>query len=128
MTREYELNTRIGAAIRAARLARGVTQDDLAQLLQVDRTMISRYERGVRTLSAPALLYIFQYLEYSLHVLDPEAAAQNADSLMVPAHEPVQRINQILEQRPDLIPMVEDMLDTLLTAEDTPEPKLPSWT
>ncbi|HEX6292194.1 MAG TPA: helix-turn-helix transcriptional regulator [Herpetosiphonaceae bacterium] len=120
MTIDQELNARIGAAIRNARLARGVTQDDLAALLQVDRTMISRYERGSRTISAPALLRMFHYLEYSLNTLDLGAASEDASSTSLAAMpEPIQRIVTMLQQRPELIGTVEDVLETFLGADET---------
>lgn len=116
MTDEQDLNRRIGAALREARLSRGVTQDDLARLLQVDRTMISRYERGSRTLSAPALLSVFHYLEYSLGTLDLGTYAERAASAPLP--EAIQRIVEMLQQRPDLIGTVEDVLETFLSADE----------
>jgi transcriptional regulator with XRE-family HTH domain len=119
MSEEQSLNRRIGTALREARLSRGVTQDDLAQLLRVDRTMISRYERGSRTLSAPALLSVFHYLEYSLETLDLGKHADNhasADSAPLP--ESIQRIAAMLQQRPELIGTVEDVLETFLSADE----------
>jgi transcriptional regulator with XRE-family HTH domain len=119
MTTDQDLNVQIGAAIRAARLNRGVTQDDLAHLLQVDRTMISRYERGLRTLSAPALLHIFHYLEYSLSTLDLGTHVNDTSgtaSAAIPA--PVQRIVQMLQDRPELIGTVEEVLETFLNADE----------
>ncbi|HEY0733986.1 MAG TPA: helix-turn-helix transcriptional regulator [Herpetosiphonaceae bacterium] len=116
MTEEQDLNRRIGAALREARLSRGVTQDDLAQLLAVDRTMISRYERGSRTLSAPALLSVFHYLEYSLGTLDLGSYAGSP----APLPESIQRIVEMLKQRPDLIATVEDVLETFLSADEAP--------
>lgn len=113
MTDEPSLNLTIGAAIREARLSRGVTQDDLARLLGVDRTMVSRYERGLRTLSAPALLHIFRYLQYPLSKLDSHTSAAPQAEIA----PPVQKIVQMLSQRPDLVPTVEDVLDTFLTTD-----------
>lgn len=113
MTDEPSLNLTIGAAIREARLSRGVTQDDLARLLGVDRTMVSRYERGQRTLSAPALLHIFRYLQYPLSTLDGKTITPPQAEVA----PPVQKIVQMLTQRPDLIPTVEDVLDTFLAAD-----------
>lgn len=117
MTSEAELNIRIGAAIRAARLSRGVTQDDLGKLLDVDRTMISRYERGLRTLSAPALITIFQYLEYPLPTLDGNGLLHDSASrtTLPPA---VESILAKLRKRPDLIPTVEDILETFLSSDE----------
>lgn len=121
MTEEQDLNRRIGAALREARLSRGVTQDDLARLLQVDRTMISRYERGSRTLSAPALLSAFHYLEYSLGTLDlGKDADTSAATSSAPLPESIQRIVEMLQQRPDLIATVEDVLETFLSADEAP--------
>ncbi|MDP9314414.1 MAG: helix-turn-helix domain-containing protein [Chloroflexota bacterium] len=117
MTSEAELNIRVGAAIRVARLSRGVTQDDLGKLLGVDRTMISRYERGLRTLSAPALLTIFQYLEYPLPTLEG-SSLQLHDSEISPSLPPaLESILAKLRQRPDLIPTVEEVLETFLSAD-----------
>lgn len=119
MSEEQDLNRRIGAALREARLSRGVTQDDLAQLLEVDRTMISRYERGSRTLSAPALLRVFDYLEYSLGTLDLGKHADGAASpAPAPLPESIGRIVVMLQQRPELIGTVEDVLETFLSADE----------
>lgn len=113
MTDDRTLDVQLGAVIRQARLARGVTQDDLARLLGVDRTMVSRYERGLRTLSAPALVQIFRYLQYPLTSIDGLVATTAAPT----ANEPLRRIVEMLTQRPDLIPTVEDVLDTFLAAD-----------
>lgn len=118
MTSEVELNMRIGAAIRAARLSRGVTQDDLGKLLGVDRTMISRYERGLRTLSAPALLTIFQYLEFPLPALDGNGLLQHDSASRTTLPPAVESILAKLRQRPDLIPTVEDILETFVSSDE----------
>lgn len=121
MTEEQDLNQRIGAALREARLSRGVTQDDLARLLQVDRTMISRYERGSRTLSAPALLSAFHYLKYSLSTLDLRIYNDSSSSMSsAPLPDSIQRIVAMLQQRPELIGTVEDVLETFLSADEAP--------
>jgi transcriptional regulator with XRE-family HTH domain len=127
MTGETELNKRIGQAIRSARLARGVTQDDLAVLLDVDRTLISRYERGSRTMPAPALVQVFAYLEYSLSALDPqqidaadggpgEQPSSGVEAAVLP--QAVRRIMAMLLERPDLVPTVEDVLQTFVEEDD----------
>lgn len=47
-----ELQERFGAAVRRARKAKGLSQEQLAQIAGLDRTYISGLERGVRN---PAL-------------------------------------------------------------------------
>lgn len=117
MSDDQNLNTRIGVEIRKARLSRGITQDDLAKLLDVDRTMISRYERGTRTLSAPALLIIFRYLEYSLQILDEDVPTDRNTGSQTELPRALQPIIMMLQQRPELIPTVEDVLETFLDNE-----------
>ena len=46
--REAAMQQQIGANIRAARLARAVSQEELAAALAVERPTLSRYERGER--------------------------------------------------------------------------------
>jgi transcriptional regulator with XRE-family HTH domain len=123
---ESHLNAQIGAAVRAARLARGVTQDDLASLLGVDRVTISRYEGGKRTLPSPALVRIATYLAISVSQLTPEATSSPDMARAPAALQPItlahadaqqtamQTVVRVLEQRPDLLPTVLDLLETLL--------------
>lgn len=106
-------NQRIGDAVRAARMSRGVTQEDLAKMLGVDRVTVARYELGLRTLTAPTLLTIFEYLEAPLHGLDGAQPKQSSPAIrsFSPA---LQHIVTLLEQHPDLIPSVQELLDTML--------------
>lgn len=63
----------IGAAVRNTRMARGITQDELAQALGVDRVTISRYEGGKRAISIPTLLDVSAYLGIPVTRLLPRA-------------------------------------------------------
>lgn len=109
----------IGAALRAARIERGVTQDDLATLLGVDRVTVSRYEGGKRTLSVPTLVQIADYLDVPVTKLipgSPEAPAETPPARRIAEGNALQTVVSVLQQRPDLVPMVLDMLETLLDA------------
>ncbi|MBO3746529.1 ImmA/IrrE family metallo-endopeptidase [Streptosporangiaceae bacterium NEAU-GS5] len=68
-----ELNwTDIGSRVREARLAAGLSQDQLADLIGLDRTMVSKVEAGTRRLDALELVRLSQALELPIgHFLDP---------------------------------------------------------
>ena len=55
-----------GERLRRARLAKGLTQGDLSELLQVSREVTSRYERGFYEPSLKTLRTISEKLEISL--------------------------------------------------------------
>ena len=116
-----EASASIGAAVRAARMARAVTQDDLALLLKVDRVTISRYESGKRTIPAPALVQIAAYLDLPLDALTSQDSQHrepiSSPPRNTPEDEALQTVVRVLQQRPDLVPTVLDLLETLL---DTP--------
>ncbi len=107
------LNRRIGDAVRAARLSRGVTQEDLAKMLGVDRVTVARYESGLRTLTAPTLFTIFEYLEVPLSSLW-EVETKQAPASTPSFAPPLQHIVALLQQRPDLAISVQELLDTML--------------
>lgn len=108
------LNQRIGAAIRAARLARGVTQEELARAFGVDRVTIARYEGGTRAISAPVLLHILSFLGQEIQ-LDGEQRRGEAHPAqpIEPLDPTVARIVQVLQERPELVATVIDLLETL---------------
>jgi transcriptional regulator with XRE-family HTH domain len=122
---DSDLNQQIGASVRQARLSRGVTQDALAQLLGVDRVTVTRYENGSRPLPLAALLQIADYLEQPVGALLP--VEQSMAVCNEPGQTSIQHIVRVLTERPDLIPTVLDLLDTLLEAElpASPAPELP---
>lgn len=70
----------LGAAIRAARGARGLTQRDLAAQLGVTRATIASYETGRRKLPAETLIHIARLCEQPLGFFDPASH---------PAHESI---------------------------------------
>jgi transcriptional regulator with XRE-family HTH domain len=109
-----ELDIQIGGTLRKARLARGYTQDELAQLMGVDRTTISKYESGSRAPSIGVLIQIGRLLGQPLAALVP--GTQGADPIRAP-RGPVQIILQVLDERPDLIPTVLELLEMALERE-----------
>lgn len=61
---EKALRDRLGKALRAARQARKITQNQLAELVETDPETISRFERGA---TLPSLLRLLDLAE-ALHV------------------------------------------------------------
>jgi transcriptional regulator with XRE-family HTH domain len=51
-----------GQALRATRLARGMSQERLAELAELDRTTPSLYERGLRTPTLTVVIEVAQAL------------------------------------------------------------------
>ena len=51
-----------GQALKAARLAKGLSQEDLAEAAELDRTTPSLYERGLRTPTLSVVIEIAQAL------------------------------------------------------------------
>lgn len=126
MTR-MNINQRVGAALRATRRARGVTQDALAQVLHVDRVTISRYESGKRPIPLAALVQIAAYLEQPISALlsDEHSMVTEIPLAPIPTTEPataeraaVDTVVQVLTRHPALVPTVLDLLETMLDADE----------
>jgi transcriptional regulator with XRE-family HTH domain len=117
--REAALQHQIGANIRAARLARAVSQEELAAALAVERPTLSRYERGERSTPITILLDIAAMLDTSVERLLQAApkADQPAMSLDTAIGQQA-ALSQVLERlsaQPEAIPMIHGLLDTLET-------------
>lgn len=100
MSDPAQIDIDVGAALRAARLSRGLRQEDLAGLLSVDRSTIARYESGARSMSVGTLIQVAQLLSRSAVAFLPG----------VYADERLRSVVQVLERRPDLLPRVVDLL------------------
>ena len=112
--KQLMLNQTIGAAIREARLARGVTQEELARAFGIDRVTVARYERGTRTISAPALLQMLSFLGREIQLDGGQPSSGERLPTRVKALDPtVHRIVQLLQKRPELIETVTDLFETL---------------
>jgi transcriptional regulator with XRE-family HTH domain len=71
----------IGKAVRAARKARALSQEDLADVCALDRTYLSGIERGMRNPTILSLWKIADALAVPLTelVADAESLAKNQD-------------------------------------------------
>jgi transcriptional regulator with XRE-family HTH domain len=92
----------------------------MARALAVTRSAVAHYEAGKRSLSASQLILAALALGCPVHHLLPPIA----DLAPTPASEhalsgPIAQIVQLLEQRPDLIPNVLDLLETMLELSET---------
>ena len=116
-----ELDRAIGDALRSTRLSRTYTQAEMARVLAVTRSAVAHYEAGKRSLSANQLILAALALGCPIHHLLPPIPGLAP----TPASErtvagPIAQIVQLLEQRPDLIPNVLDLLETMLELSETP--------
>ncbi|ATG14865.1 helix-turn-helix domain-containing protein [Providencia alcalifaciens] len=72
-----KLNKKIGNFIRNARVSKGLSEKELASLISVSQQQVSRYERGVSTLSIQNILILLNALnipfdEFSHKIIKPE--------------------------------------------------------
>lgn len=105
--REEEVGPQVARRVRDLRLARAVTQEELAAVLGVKRESMSRYESGERAITIALLLDIAAALEHPVTAFLPggEASATAGNSL--------DEVTAALTARPDLIPSVLDLLAVL---------------
>lgn len=68
-----DLKKTLGARVRASRLARGLTQEQVAERIEKSVQTVSSIERGVYLAGVDTLLELSQALETPLHVLLGEA-------------------------------------------------------
>ena len=71
ITSEYiqEFRERIGSEIRAIRESRGLSQDDLADIMEVHRATISKIETGKFAISIDYLVKFAWYLDFEVSLL-----------------------------------------------------------
>jgi len=115
--RPSSIDTAIGAAIRAARFSRGLTQGDLAARIGVTRAAIASYETGRRKILAETLLRIAHLCGQPLSFFDPDAstiATWPATATVSPQQSAIQAVVQALELRPDAIPRVLETLEAAI--------------
>lgn len=106
----------IGAAIRAARFSRGMTQNDLAARVGITRATIASYETGRRKISAETLMQIAHLCGKPLSFFD--ADTQPPPAAEAPAPDPqqaaIQAIVNTLHNHPELTPFVLEFLETMV--------------
>jgi transcriptional regulator with XRE-family HTH domain len=93
--------------VRDLRLARAVTQEELAAVLGVKRESMSRYESGERAITIALLLDIAAALEQPITAFLPGGQTNGT------AHDAFAEVSAALQERPDLIPSVLDLLAVL---------------
>ncbi|NTW97200.1 MAG: helix-turn-helix transcriptional regulator [Oscillochloris sp.] len=113
------IDARVGASIRAKRMHAGLKQEELASALGIDRTTISRYEAGSRSIPIGVLIQIAYVLRAPLSDLVPGARSMEhawgqASSPLPPAMDTIART---IAQRPGLTPQVLEFLSLLVDRE-----------
>lgn len=94
-----DLQRAIGARLKQARLARGITQAELGERIAVSRAIIANYETGRSAIPAVLLVQAAAICRTSLAAFDPRAEDAT-----------VARIIQTLYERPDVVVVVDDVL------------------
>jgi transcriptional regulator with XRE-family HTH domain len=122
--RPSSIDIAIGAAIRAARFSRGLTQGDLAARIGVTRAAIASYETGRRKILAETLLRIAHLCGQPLSFFVPDAntvATRPAAATVSPQQSAIHAVMQALELCPDAIPRVLETLEAALEGRGIPE-------
>ena len=75
---------RIGEQVRAARLSVGMSQQDLADAVRLDRTMLAKVEAGVRRLDAVEIARLSRALKVSMeYLIEPRPAVLSRRSALL---------------------------------------------
>ncbi len=102
MGKQYYDFLPIGERIKSAREKKGLTQEQLAEMLGLTSKHISEIERGVSGLSLPALMKMNQYLGTSAdYILYGKVAEEDSN----PVYHKLKRLS------PEQILVVEKMID-----------------
>ena len=115
-----DIDGRVGAAIRAERLRAGIKQEELAASIGIDRTTLSRYEAGSRSVPVGVLLQIAYVLRAPLSELIPGARAMEAAWAASTDHDQppaVQEIAKTLNAHPNWIAQTTELLALLAERE-----------
>ena len=116
--RVRDINARLGAWMRQQRHARGLTQRQLAQLLDVTHQQVGRYESAATGLGAAQLLVLLAELQLDLGTLAAELFADLPPHQDRSGHRLLARVARLgRSQRRGVLAMLE------ATTEDTPR----SW-
>ncbi|RRR68900.1 MAG: XRE family transcriptional regulator [Candidatus Viridilinea halotolerans] len=108
MSTVSQVDMQVGEAMRKARLSRGLRQDDLADLLGVDRSTIARYERGTRSINVSTLLQVAQVLQRPATTFLPGSSSDQG----------IHMVMQTLQRHPELLTRVVDLLQVSLAEEE----------
>ena len=86
---DRDLQTRLGAVVRACRHRLGITQEELAWRARIHRTYLADIERGKRNVTLRTAANLAKTLQITIghlfaHVTPPSGTAPRADSELVP--------------------------------------------
>jgi transcriptional regulator with XRE-family HTH domain len=119
--REARINAQICAAVREHRLNMGLLQTQLAAHVGLAESTFSRYESGQRTLSAAMLCMIAGFLGQPITAfLPPDLKLPAPPATTSAPSAPIHHVAALLEQRPNLLPAVLGLLETMLEASLAP--------
>lgn len=94
----------LGEAIRAARMRKGLTQEALAELLDITPIHLKNMESSRRKPSVPLLFALMKVLDFSVDALVfPERAEGNVihtSGLSSEEREAVERLVDVIRRRP----------------------------
>jgi transcriptional regulator with XRE-family HTH domain len=119
--REDQIYREIGSRVRAIRLASGISQEELATRLGVDRVTLSRYESGRRTLPLATLVLAAQELRRPLTDFWPSPSGTQASPATVPSALSPSGLTELVDEltrHPELIPSVWGFLAALNDTDD----------
>jgi transcriptional regulator with XRE-family HTH domain len=91
---EKRIATETGVAIKTRRLERGLSQDQLAERLDVGPEAVSRMERGVVMLTIPKLVELANALDCPVETFIPQASG----SALSGAHEVAQMLKPLTKR------------------------------
>lgn len=114
----------LGQRIKAARLARLLTQREVAERAGLGRDALAKYETGARGIGVEELVRLAAALRTTVAALLGEevTSTSNAPETQPPAlSPPVDTIVRILTEHPDFTPQVLEMLELLLEREAAEE-------
>ena len=92
----------LGSKLKMLRKSRGLTQDVIAELLDVSRGNISHYENNSRTPSIKAIEKLAEFYNVSTEFLLPSANADDVKDLLIRAEEIFESENISLEDKINL--------------------------
>lgn len=111
-----DIDAQVGAAIRVERMRAGLKQEELAAAVGVDRTTLSRYESGSRSIPIGLLVQIAYVLRVPLSEIVPGARPmeQAWGAAQTPLPPELATITRTMAERPDLTPQVLEFLSLLI--------------
>lgn len=80
----------LGDVLKDLRTKKGVTQDEIAQLLKIKRQTYSAYERNISLPDIPSLITMASYFDVSVgYLIEDETKAAQGEQPLSPAHKDV---------------------------------------